>query len=125
MRSWSDPTCCTSKQSPTVASPWLDILAAGGEGAIGLGDLTLFSDPATERAVRRLHVAFPCPSDPLEGDMPTSERLGDVGDTALARARALVGRACQADSRFQAVDLAGVIPPKRTLMPLSGAPSCR
>ena len=71
-----------------------------GETSIGLGDLVLSCDPATDLSGRRLHVEFPCLVDPLRGDRPAPDRLSDVATAALARARELVGGACEADPRF-------------------------
>ena len=85
----------TDNRWPTA----LDLLEAG-ETWIGLGELVLSCDLATERDRRRLHVEFPCLFDPLRGDCPAHERLGDVALAALARARELVDTACDADPRF-------------------------
>jgi hypothetical protein len=80
----------------------LDLLESG-ETSIGLADLVLSSDPATDQVGRRLHVEFPCPVDPLQAGGPPSARLGDVADAALTRARGLIGTACDAAPRFQAL----------------------
>lgn len=80
----------------------LDLLESG-EATIGLAELALSCDAATERTRRRLHVEFPCPLDPLRGDGPTPDRLGGVATNALTRARELIGDAVKADSRFAAL----------------------
>ncbi|HEX3929827.1 MAG TPA: hypothetical protein VHW64_03935 [Nocardioides sp.] len=80
----------------------LDLLESG-EAIVGLAELALCCDPATERTRRRLHVEFSCPFDPLRGDGPTPDRLGGVATTALTRARELIGDAVKADSRFAAL----------------------
>lgn len=85
-----------------VDSRWsaaLDLLESG-ETWIGLGNLILSCDAATAKTRRRLHVEFPCLSDPLRGDGPAPDRLGDVASDALVRARDAIGSACHADRRF-------------------------
>ncbi|WP_344776675.1 hypothetical protein [Nocardioides panacisoli] len=77
----------------------LDLLDSG-ETWIGLGDLVLCCDLATERTRGRLHVEFPCRFDPLRGDGPAPDRLGHVATAGLARARELIGTACDVDPRF-------------------------
>ena len=79
----------------------MDLLESG-ETWIGLGDLVLSCDPARDRYRRRLHVEFPCPVDPLRGDGPAPDRLGDVATSGLTRARDLIGGSCAADPRFAA-----------------------
>jgi len=78
-------------------------LLESGEAVIGLGDLVLSCDLATDRVGRRLHIEFPCPSDPLQAGAPPSIRLGGVANSELSRARALISSACDADPRFQAL----------------------
>lgn len=77
----------------------MDLLESG-EAAVGLAELVFASDPATEREGRRLHVEFPCLSDPLGPGGAARERLSAVGEHELVRARKVVQDTCDADGRF-------------------------
>lgn len=87
----------------TTDSRWavaLELLESG-QTWIGLADLVLSCDPATDRVRRRLHVEFPCPVDPVYAGSPPSARLGDLANAALNRARELIGTTCDTDPRFR------------------------
>jgi len=64
----------------------LDLLESG-EAAIGLSDLTLSCDPATDRIDHRLQVEFPCLVDPVSGGAPPSSHFAEVARSSLGRAR--------------------------------------
>jgi hypothetical protein len=77
----------------------VDVLESG-EASVGLAELVFACDPSTQREGRRLHVEFPCRSDPLGAGGSARERLGALGEHELARARKVVQDACDADTRF-------------------------
>lgn len=80
----------------------LDLLEAG-EASIGLRELTLNCDPATDRADRRLHIEFPCPFEPLSGRGPARDQLAQPAERSLREARELIESVREASPRFAAL----------------------
>lgn len=80
----------------------LDLLERG-DTAIGLGSLILRTDPATQKAGRRLHIEFPCPADPAVSLESRRERLRALGNHDLQDARQLIQSVCERDARFAAL----------------------
>lgn len=77
----------------------LDLLESG-EAAVGLQDLTLRTDPAPPTQGRRLHIEFPCPSDPALSVEARREQLHAIGNHDLEAARDLIQSVCEKDPRF-------------------------
>lgn len=87
----------------------LDLLEASG-AAIGIGGLTLVTDPANDTTRRRLHIEIPCRLDPVLASGPARVHLQRSADRELGRARRLMKQACGADPRFaQLFDGSGVV----------------
>ena len=74
-----------------------------GEGAVGIGELVLTADPATEKAGRRLHIQFPCPFDPSQVGKLSNDQLRSLGIRDLELARETVSSACVVDPRLAAL----------------------
>lgn len=74
-----------------------------GQGAVGLGGLTLRTDPATPKTGRLFHIEFPCPADPALSMESRREQLHALGNHDLENARRLIESLCQQDDRFAAL----------------------
>lgn len=74
-----------------------------GEGAVGLGDLILRTDPATPKAGRRLQIEFACPTGPALSMESRREQLHTLGNRDLEDARSLIESVCEKDARFAAL----------------------
>ena len=61
-----------------------------GQGAVGLGGLTLRTDPATPKTGRLFHIEFPCPADPALSMESRREQLHALGNHDLENARRLI-----------------------------------
>jgi hypothetical protein len=74
-----------------------------GEATVNLRGLVLHTDPATEKAGRRLHIEFNCPIDPSQVGKSPHDRLESVARRELREARQTIETACEEDERFAAL----------------------
>lgn len=77
----------------------LEFLKAG-DAAIGLDELALSVDLATDKSGPRLHIEFACPFDPVLLSGTRRSAMEDGANDSLGRARAVVAEACAADPGF-------------------------
>jgi len=63
----------------------------------------MYTDPATAKAGRRLHIEFDCPFDPSQVGRADHERVKAFGEQELHTARQVIASACHNDDRFAAL----------------------